>query len=189
MAEGSLLVVATDVVQAANDKQQLQPMLNQVIALPDTLGKAETLLADNGYFSAANVAACEAAAVQPLIAMGREAHHPSLSERFADAPPPPTDPTPVEAMAYRLATPEGKKLYRLRQTDAGAGVRHHQVCAGLPSVSAAWARQGARRVEPCDHGLEPEADVHPLLRPVRRGEGFLPQNEGDRDRYRHSRAQ
>ena len=71
VAEGSLLVVATDVVQAANDKQQLQPMLNQVIALPDTLGKAETLLADNGYFSAANVAACEAAAVQPLIAMGR----------------------------------------------------------------------------------------------------------------------
>ena len=56
VAEGSLLVVATDVVQAANDKQQLQPMLNQVIALPDTLGKAETLLADNGYFSAANVA-------------------------------------------------------------------------------------------------------------------------------------
>ena len=55
VAEGSLLVVATDVVQAANDKQQLQPMLNQVIALPDTLGKAETLLADNGYFSAANV--------------------------------------------------------------------------------------------------------------------------------------
>src|SRR6202521_5250202 len=111
----ALLVVAVDVVQAANDKQQLEPMLNQVVALPDTLGNAETLLADNGYFSAANVAACEAAAVQPLIAMGREAHHPSLSERFADAPTPPTDPTPVEAMAYRLSTPEGKKLYRLRK--------------------------------------------------------------------------
>jgi transposase len=115
VAEGSLLVVAVDVVQAANDKQQLEPMLNQVVALPEALGKAETLLADNGYFSAANVAACEVAAVQSLIAMGREAHHPSLSERFADAPPPPTDPTPVEAMAYRLATPEGKKLYRLRK--------------------------------------------------------------------------
>jgi len=115
VAEGSLLVVAVDVVQAANDKQQLEPMLNQVVALPEVLGKAETLLADNGYFSAANVAACEAAVVQPLIAMGREAHHPSLSERFAAAPPQPTDPTPVEAMAYRLATPEGKKLYRLRK--------------------------------------------------------------------------
>ena len=63
VAEGSLLVVATDVVQAANDKQQLEPMLNQVVALPEALGKAETLLADNGYFSAANVAACEAVAI------------------------------------------------------------------------------------------------------------------------------
>jgi hypothetical protein len=115
VAEGSLLVVAVDVAQAANDKQQLQPMLNKVVALSDTLGKAETLLADNGYFSAGNVVACEEAAVQPLIAMGREAHHPSLNERFAVAPPPPKDPTSVEAMAYRLATPEGKKLYRLRK--------------------------------------------------------------------------
>jgi hypothetical protein len=113
VAADSLLVVAVDVVPAANDKQQLEPMLNKVVALPEVLGKAETLLADNGYFSAANVAACEAVTVEPLIAMGREAHHPSLSERFADAPPPPKDPTPVEAMAYRLATPEGKKLYRL----------------------------------------------------------------------------
>src|SRR6202789_1131975 len=52
----SLLVVAVDVVQAANDKQQLAPMLNQVVALPEVLGKVETLLAANGYFSAANVA-------------------------------------------------------------------------------------------------------------------------------------
>ncbi len=115
VAEDSLLVVAIDVVQATNDKRQLEPMLNKIVALTDTLGKAETLLADNGYFSAANVAACEAAAVQPLIAMRREGHHPSLSERFAAPPPPPKDPTPVEAMAYRLATPEGKKLYRLRK--------------------------------------------------------------------------
>jgi hypothetical protein len=56
-----------------------------------------------------------AAKIEPLITMGREAHHPSLNERFAAAPPPPKDPTPVEAMAYRLATPEGKKLYRLRK--------------------------------------------------------------------------
>jgi transposase len=115
VAADSLLVVAVDVVQATNDKQQLQPMLNKVVALPDILGKAETLLADNGYFSVANVTACNAANIEPLIAMGREAHHPSLNERFAAAPPPPKDPTPVEAMAYRLATPEGKTLYRLRK--------------------------------------------------------------------------
>ena len=115
VAEGSMLVVAADVVQAANDKQQLQPMLNKVAALPDALGKANTLLADNGYFSAANVAACAAAALTPLIAMGRERHHPSLNQRFADAPPAPENPTPIEAMAHRLTTPEGKKLYALRK--------------------------------------------------------------------------
>jgi transposase len=115
VAADSLLVVATDVVQAANDKQQLQPMLNQVVALPDTLGKADTLLADNGYFSAANVAACAETEIAPLIAMGRQPHHPSLNERFADAPPAPKNPTPLEAMAHRLATPEGKKLYALRK--------------------------------------------------------------------------
>jgi hypothetical protein len=69
----------------------------------------------NGYFSEANVKACEAAKIEPLIATGREAHHPSLNDRFADAPPPPENPTTVEAMAYRLKTPEGKKLYALRK--------------------------------------------------------------------------
>ena len=115
VAAGSLLVVATDVVQAANDKQRLEPMLNKVVALPEALGKAETLLADNGYFSAANVTACAETGVVPLIAMGREAHHPSLDERFAKAPPEPENPTPLEAMAHQLQTPGGKKLYALRK--------------------------------------------------------------------------
>jgi transposase len=115
VAEGSLLVVATDVTQAPNDKQQLEPMLNKINELPEALGKVETLLADNGYFSEANVKACEAGKVEPLIATGREGHHPSLKERFAEAPPPPENPTAVEAMAHRLKTPEGKKLYALRK--------------------------------------------------------------------------
>jgi hypothetical protein len=110
-----LLVVATDVTQAPNDKQQLEPMLNKINELPEALGKAETLLADNGYFSEANVKACEAGKVEPLIAIGREGHHPSLKERFAEPPPPPENPTAVEAMAHRLKTPEGKKLYALRK--------------------------------------------------------------------------
>ncbi len=33
----------------------------------------------------------------------------------APAPPPPDNPTPVETMAHRLKTPEGKKLYALRK--------------------------------------------------------------------------
>ena len=115
VAAGSLLVVAAEVVQAANDKQQLQPMLNKLAVLPGALGNVETLLADNGYFSAANVTACAVAGIDPLIAMGRQPHYPSLAARFEDTPPPPENLTPVEAMAYRLKTPDGRKLYALRK--------------------------------------------------------------------------
>jgi transposase len=115
VAAGCLLVVATDVVQAPNDKQQVTPMLDKLDQLPDELGGIETLLANTGYFSAANVQACVAAAIDPLIAMGRQPHHPPLAERFAPAPPPPDNPTPVAAMAHRLKTPEGRALYALRK--------------------------------------------------------------------------
>ena len=115
VAAGSLLVVGAKVVQAPNDKQQLEPMLGVLQNLPDAIGQPDTLLADNGYFSGANVAACEAAGIEPMIATGREVHHPSLDERFAASTPAPNDPTPVEAMAHRLRTPEGKKLYGLRK--------------------------------------------------------------------------
>jgi len=112
---GSMLVIAQDVVQAPNDKQQLAPMLEQIEALPASLGRPETILADNGYFSEANVAACQASEIAPMIAVGRERHHPSLSERFAAPPPRPENPTPVQAMDYRLKTQEGKALYGLRK--------------------------------------------------------------------------
>jgi len=115
VAADSLLVICANVVQAPNDKQQIEPMLNDIDTLPDVLGKVDTLLADTGYFSAANVGACEAAGIDPLIAMGRQPHHPPLSERFADVPPPPEDPTPVEAMAHQLKTAKGRDLYALRK--------------------------------------------------------------------------
>ena len=115
VAAGSLLVVAANVVQAPTDKQQLQPMLDKLAALPEVLGKPGTLLADTGYFSQANVEACAAAGIDPLIASARQNHYLSLAERFAPAQPPPLDPTPVEAMAHRMKTPEGKRLYGLRK--------------------------------------------------------------------------
>jgi hypothetical protein len=115
VAAGSLLVVAAQVVQAPNDKQQIEPMLERIGALPEDLGKPEMLLADNGYFSDANVMLCAAANIEPLIAQGRQSHHPSWRQRFAAAPAAPDNPTPLEAMAHRLLTPEGKKLYALRK--------------------------------------------------------------------------
>src|SRR5271167_2712408 len=115
VAAGSLLVVAIDVVQAPNDKQQVEPMLGKIAALPEELGMAENLLADAGYFSADNVEACEKAGIEPVIAMGHQPHHPPLAERFEKAPAAPDNPTPVEAMAHRLRTPEGRKLYAQRK--------------------------------------------------------------------------
>jgi len=115
VATESLLVIAAEVVQAPNDKQQIAPMLEKIEALPEQLGRPDTLLADNGYFSEANVTRCAAANVEPLIATGRQPHHPSWRERFAAPPPAPENPTPVEAMAWRLRTPQGKQLYGLRK--------------------------------------------------------------------------
>jgi len=115
VAVDSLLVSAADVVQAPNDKQQLEPMLGRIAALPDALGKASELLADTGYFSAATVTACTAAGIEPVSAMGREAHHPPLDERFAADPPAPACPTPLEAMRHRLQTREGKPRYAPRK--------------------------------------------------------------------------
>ena len=115
VAAGSLLVVAVDVVQAPNDKNQVEPMLDKLGALPEELGEVEHLLADAGYFSAGNVDACEKAGVEPVIAMGRQPHHPPLAERFEKEPEAPKNPTAVEAMAYKLKTPEGRALYALRK--------------------------------------------------------------------------
>jgi hypothetical protein len=47
--------------------------------------------------------------------MGRQPHHPPLTERFETVPPAPENPTPVEAMAHRLRTPESRDLYALRK--------------------------------------------------------------------------
>ena len=59
--------------------------------------------------------ACEAADIEPLLAPGRDAHHPSLAERFAEATAALENPTPLEATTHRLRTLEGKKLYALRK--------------------------------------------------------------------------
>ncbi len=100
----TMLVVIAHVSQAPNDKREIAPILDKVQALPKALGQVEVLLADTGYFSAANVNACEAQAIEPMLAMKRESHHLRVLERFApDAPAPEAD-DPVAKMAHRLGT-------------------------------------------------------------------------------------
>ena len=115
VAAGSLLIVGRHVTQAANDKEQVQPMLNQVQALPTSLGRVEQMLTDAGFTSTANIAACEQAGIEPFMAVGREAHHPSWRERFAEPQPLPSEATPLEKMSHRLKTRAGRKLYALRK--------------------------------------------------------------------------
>jgi transposase len=116
VATESLLVVAPAVTQAANDKQQLVPMVQKLEELPKELGRAERLLADSGYLSEKNVEACEAAGIEPLIAVKRERHHPSWRKRFASDPKAPADSaTAMEKMRHRLKTAAGRKLYALRK--------------------------------------------------------------------------
>jgi hypothetical protein len=116
VATGSMLIVATEVTQAANDKEQLMPMIEKIQALPKKLGRAKRILADSGYFSQANVESCAAAKIEPLIAIGRSRHHVSWKQRFAAAPPSPLNSaTPLQKMTYRLKTPRGRELYALRK--------------------------------------------------------------------------
>ena len=116
VATGSLLIVANDLTQAANDKQQLTPMIDKLRALPRKLGRVKRALADSGYLSEANVEHCAQARIEPLIAMKRERHNARWKERFAEDPQaPPASASALQQMRHRLKTRRGKKLYALRK--------------------------------------------------------------------------
>ena len=110
---GTQLIVAGDVVQAPNDKQQLQPMVDQVIA---TVGVPTGVIADSGYFSEANVQSveqCERQSIEAHIAVARDRH---------GAPPsgPPRGRIPkglsvADRMRRRLRTKRGRALYAQRK--------------------------------------------------------------------------
>ena len=116
VAAGSMLVVAPEVTQAVNDKEQLVPMLKKLKALPKELGRTRRILADSGYASEKSVEGCAAAGIEPLIALKRQRHHQTWRQRFAAGPkPPPQSASAMDKMRYRLKTPAGRKLYALRK--------------------------------------------------------------------------
>ena len=142
----SMLVVAIDLAQVATDKQQVKPMLDLLAGLPEALGKVEQLLADNGYFSAANVEHCLAAKIEPLLAAGRDGHHPHWADRFTTPPPLAEPASAVERMRHRLKTPKGRKHYGLRKQTVEpvfgiikSVMRFRQfLLRGLASVRGEW---------------------------------------------------
>ncbi|MFC4346208.1 transposase, partial [Cupriavidus numazuensis] len=104
----TMMVVTRHVSQACNDKREVVPTLEQIVALPAVLGEVHTLITDNGFFSQTNVIACRDAGVEPLLALKRESHHVPVLERFAPDAPAPQTKDPVVQMAHRLGTQAGR---------------------------------------------------------------------------------
>lgn len=139
--------IATGVTQAPNDKEQVKPMLEALAAPAQTLGKVDCLLADTGFFSETNVRACEAAKIDPLMAVARDEHHPGWRERHSEPAPLPENATPAQIMSHRLKTKAGRALYALRKQTVEPvfgiiksvmGFRQFSL-RGLEKVSGEWS--------------------------------------------------
>ena len=114
------IIVACDVTEASNDKQQAEPMAQATLATlsqaglecpKDASGIAQAIpvTLDNGYYSEAAVEALETLGFDPYIAPGRQRHH--MPQAEAPATPAPRQ----ECMAAKVRTPAGKALYARRK--------------------------------------------------------------------------
>jgi transposase len=143
----TMLVLATTLTQAANDKQQVAPMVEVLAALPAEIGVVDTVLADNGYFSEANVTTCTKAGMEPLLAAGRESHHLPWQERFTEPAPLADDADAVQRMKHELKTRAGRARYGLRKQTVEpvfgiikAVMRFRQfLLRGLDAVRGEWS--------------------------------------------------
>jgi transposase len=111
--QAALLIVATTLSNHPHDKRELDPLLD---AIPPAVGKPNAAAFDTGFFSAANVTACEQRGITSYIATSREPHHGSW-ESFLEqlGEPPGAEAMPKERLAYQLRTEIGQTTYRLRK--------------------------------------------------------------------------
>ncbi len=111
--QASFLIVGESLSNHPNDQAEAKPTLESI---PPQLGKLGVAALDNGFFSAANIEMFQSRGIDPYIATGREAHHQSWQERFANQPaPPPKEASPKVQMAYKLKTEIGKAIYAARK--------------------------------------------------------------------------
>jgi Transposase DDE domain len=114
------IIVACDVTDASNDKQQAAPVAQATLANlaqagierpKDAAGTPQAIPAplDNGYYSEAAVAALETLGFDPYLATERQRHPGPQTEA------PETPSTVQERMAAKVRTPEGKALYARRK--------------------------------------------------------------------------
>ena len=119
------IIVACDVTDQCNDKQQAAPMAAATRAELDAAGIAPgrddtgtrpliPAALDSGYFSEAAVAALEGEGFDPYIATERQRHHVAVP---ASATEPVTLPaTAKERMRAKLGTESGRAVYAQRKT-------------------------------------------------------------------------
>jgi len=108
------LIVANTLSNHTNDTGEAIPTVE---AIPAALGKPQAAALDNGYWSPSNVEALAMQGIEPYVATGRDSHHRSWQERFAQEPePPPEEASLIVKMAYKLKTEIGKQIYGLRKS-------------------------------------------------------------------------
>ena len=110
----TMLVIGTGVTQAPNDKEQIAPMLETLVA-QQLCAAVKHLIADTGFYSEKNIQACESAKIEALIAVARDEHHPGWRERHSEPAPLPENASTAQAMSHRLKTKAGRALYALRK--------------------------------------------------------------------------
>ena len=112
--QDSMFIVGNTLSNHPVDTYEAIPTVD---AIPPEIGQPKAVALDNSYFAPKNIQELEARAIDPFIATGREPHHKSWRERFAQMPePPPDDASPIVKMAYKLQTEIGKAIYGLRKS-------------------------------------------------------------------------
>jgi transposase len=149
------IIVAAEVTNQANDKQQGVPMaraaLDNVAAAgierPRAADGTPTPIpntADTGYFSEEAVAGLEKMGMDPYIATGRQKHHEVTV--LPEAGVPSSEARAKEKMQHKLRSATGKMLYAARkhivepvfgQIKSARGIRKF-LLRGLKKVSAEW---------------------------------------------------
>ena len=112
--QGSLFIVGYALSNHPNDSQEAEPTLE---AIPSSaIGTPQAAALDAGYFGPATSTACTKRGIDPYIATGRDPHHPSWLQRFAELPEPPSEGASTKVkMAYKLKTALGKAIYGARK--------------------------------------------------------------------------
>jgi hypothetical protein len=139
----TMCIVESHISQATNDKQEITTTLASLNMLPENLGKVDTMLADAGYYSDANVASCKHSGIEPFIPLNRDKHNQPLTERFLN---PGLLAEPVDQMRNKLKTLEGRKMYSRRKSTVEPvfGIIKHVLgfrqflLRGLEAVSGEW---------------------------------------------------